>query len=136
MGNQFLLVAMVVILAFFFFMSWRNNRKRQRDEAEKSSKLVKGVEVMTSSGLFGTVESVDLENNKVVLETSPGNFITVHRQSIGRIETPAADEPVVPAEGDAASNIDAANEQARAAAENTSGEPAYGERTTPDKNDD
>jgi len=144
MGNPTLIVVMIVVIGFFFFWSWRGNRKRQQAEAEKSSQLVKGVEIMTSSGIFGTVESVDLENNKVVLETSPGHFITVHRQAISRIETPAetsADSAQAAATTGTgtettASAIDAANADARAEAAKADGEPEFGERVQPTKHDE
>ncbi|GAA4155465.1 hypothetical protein GCM10022286_04450 [Gryllotalpicola daejeonensis] len=141
-NNPTLLIVMVVIIGFFFFWSWRGNRKRQAAEAEKSAQLVKGVEVMTNAGIFGTVESVDLENNKVVLETSPGNFLTVHRQAISRIETPAessVDSASTDAAGTAtsASAIDAANAEAHAQAANTADQkPAFGERVDQPKNDE
>jgi len=137
MNNSVLLVVMVVIIAFFFFWSWRGNRKRQAAEAEKSSQLVKGVEIMTNSGIFGTVESVDLENNKVVLETSPGNFLTVHRQAVARIETPAeASADTTASTGANASAIDAANADAQAQAAKTAEQPEFGERIQPTEHDE
>ncbi|GAA4193368.1 hypothetical protein GCM10022288_27060 [Gryllotalpicola kribbensis] len=142
MSNPTLLIVMVVIIAFFFFWSWRGNRKRQQAEAEKSSQLVKGVEVMTNSGIFGTIESVDLENNKVVLETSPGNFLTIHRQAISRIETPVeASADTAPTDAGAetsASAIDAANAAAQAEAAKAADqqEPEFGERVQPTKRDE
>ncbi|GAA4172415.1 preprotein translocase subunit YajC [Gryllotalpicola koreensis] len=140
-NNPTLIVLMVVIIGFFFFWTWRNNRKRQRDEAEKSSQLVKGVEIMTNSGIFGTIESVDLENNKVVLETSPGQFLTVHRQAISRIETPlpASDDSDTAESSTAASSsaIDQANAEAQAqAAKAADQKPEFGERIPPTKSDD
>jgi preprotein translocase subunit YajC len=141
MDNSFLIIAMVVIIAFFFFWTWRNNRKRQRDEAEKTSKLVPGAEVMTNFGLFGTVHSLALEENKVVLEVSPGTLVTVHRQTIARIEEPQATEPATDAPTEApatnAGAIDDANAQAQAEAAKTADEPEFGERITPSpKNDE
>ncbi|MCL2516359.1 MAG: preprotein translocase subunit YajC [Microbacteriaceae bacterium] len=119
MGNSTLLVVMVVILAFFFFWTWRNNRKRQKAEAEKAAQLQPGVDVMTNFGLFGTIHSLDLENNKVVLELSPGTLVTVHKQAISRIETPAsADDEDVAAP--VSSAIDDANAAAQAQANQAS----------------
>lgn len=143
-SNPTLIVLLVVIVGFFFFWTWRSNRKRQRDEAEKSSRLVKGVEIMTNSGIFGTIESVDLENNKVVLETAPGQFLTVHRQAISRIETPAqasADaDPADTSETNAsttASAVEQANAEAQAEAAKTADQkPEFGERIQPTKNDE
>lgn len=146
MGNSVLLPVMVVIIAFFFFWTWRGNRKRRRDEEQKTAQLVKGVEVMTNFGLFGTVDSIDLDNNKVVLEVSPGTLITVHRQTIARIETPAdAVAPDAVGTGDvtttthtstSSSAIDAANAAAQAQAARASDQPEFGERTTPTRKSD
>jgi len=139
-SNPPLIVLMVVIVGFFFFWTWRNNRKRQRDEAQKSSQLVKGVEIMTNSGIFGTIESVDLENNKVVLETAPGQFLTVHRQAISRIETPAqasVEDDANPTDATTASAVDQANAAAQAEAAKTADQkPEFGERIQPTKNDE
>lgn len=40
-------------------------------------------------GLFGTVVSVDTEENKAVIELSPGNTATVHLQAIGKAVEPS-----------------------------------------------
>ncbi len=52
---------------------------------------------MTSFGLFGRIVDIDEAENKVVLELSPGNTATVHRQAVTKIVEPAviADEPAV-----------------------------------------
>ena len=44
---------------------------------------------MTSFGLFGRIVSIDDDENKVVLELSPGNLATVHRQAVTKIVEPA-----------------------------------------------
>jgi len=141
MSSSLLLPVLVVFIAFFFFWQWRSNRRRRAEEDKKASQLVKGVDVMTNFGLFGTVESVDLENNKVVLETSPGHFVTVHRQAIGRIETPAAttettatDVAATPVEttDTTSSAIAEANAAARAQASGATDQPKFGERKSDD----
>lgn len=81
-------VIIVVIIALMF----RNGRKRQRDAAAMASGLKPGAEVMTGSGIFGRVVSFDEAENKIVLETSPGNTLTIHRQAIGRVVTPVAED--------------------------------------------
>jgi len=120
-SNPTFLIVMVVILAFFFFWTWRNNKKRRQAEAEKTAQLQPGVEVMTNFGLFGTVDSIDAENNKVQLEISPGTVVTVHKQTIARIETPAdeAAADAAPA-ATASSAVDEANAAAQAQADQAS----------------
>ena len=43
-----------------------------------------GAKVMTTFGVFGTVLSIDEENNQVTIESGPGTVLRVHRQAIGR----------------------------------------------------
>ena len=86
--------AILVVLVLFMF---RNGRKRQRDMAALADSLKPGAEIMTTFGLYGTVESFDEAENKVVLRTGPTSEVTVHRQAVGRVVTPPAgtDEPLV-----------------------------------------
>ncbi len=81
---------------------------------------------MTNFGLFGTILSIDAESNKVVLETSPGNTVTVHRQVIARVVEPSE---ATDAESDAEQPAEHVAEQPVI----LNGEPQYGERV--DKND-
>ncbi|MBT1003705.1 preprotein translocase subunit YajC [Paenarthrobacter sp. DKR-5] len=84
-------LALLAIFAVFIFMTFRRQKKAQRQQQEQQAQMGPGVEVMTSFGLYGTVVSVDDAENKVVLELSPGNTATVHRQAVTKILTPAAD---------------------------------------------
>jgi preprotein translocase subunit YajC len=84
--------AILVVLVLFMF---RNGRKRQKDQQTLAQSLKPGAEIMTTFGLFGTIESVDEAENKIVLRTGPTSEVTVHRQAVGRVVTPApgSDEP-------------------------------------------
>ncbi|MCU1437672.1 MAG: yajC [Naasia sp.] len=106
---------MLAVLAMLIFFMFRNSRKRQKDVQSMQERTQPGVEVMTNFGLFGTIVSIDDEDNKVLLETSPGTVLTVHRQTIAKIITPdevVADDTV---ETVGAAELDAAD-------------PSYGER--------
>lgn len=81
-----LLVLLLVVMIIFMF---RNNKKRQRDAESMKNNLVPGVELMTGSGLFGTVVSIDDEANKIVIESTPGTLLTIHRQAIARLIDPS-----------------------------------------------
>jgi preprotein translocase subunit YajC len=81
-------VIIVVIVGLMF----RNGRKRQRDAAAMTSGLKPGAEIMTSSGIFGTVVSIDEAENKITLQTGPSSELTVHRQAVSRIVTPVAED--------------------------------------------
>ncbi|MFJ5696705.1 preprotein translocase subunit YajC [Arthrobacter sp. NPDC093139] len=83
-------ILLFVMLGIFIFMMFRRNKKTQQQQAALQSQFAPGVEVMTSFGLFGRIVSIDNEENKVVLELSPGNLATVHRQAVTKILEPAA----------------------------------------------
>ncbi|MGV8886256.1 MAG: preprotein translocase subunit YajC [Microbacteriaceae bacterium] len=92
---QYVLLALLAVGIFFLFRSSRKNKQRQE---ELKSQIVPGVEVMTNFGLFGTLLSVDELSNVAELETSPGNVVRVHRQTIAKVVEPtegenAGDEP-------------------------------------------
>jgi preprotein translocase subunit YajC len=90
-------ILLFVMLGLFVFMMFRRNKKTQQQQAEMQSKFAPGVDVMTSFGLFGRIVSIDEAENKVVLELSPGNEATVHRQAVTKVmEQPAEETPVVP----------------------------------------
>lgn len=89
-----LTIVMVVILAALIFFMFRNSRKRQKDQAETRSKMVPGAEVMTNFGLYGTLLSVNEDDNTALVETSPGTVLKVHRQVLARVVEPTATEPV------------------------------------------
>lgn len=89
------LILMVAFLAVIIFFMFRNSRKRRRDAEKLQEQVVVGADVMTNFGLFGTIVSMDEDENKVDLVTGPGTIVTVHRQTIGRVispEEPVADE--------------------------------------------
>ena len=86
-------IIMLAVLAVLIFFMFRNSRKRQADARSLQSKVQPGAKVMTNFGVFGTILSMDEEENQVRLETSPGTVLTVHRQTIARVVEPAAVAP-------------------------------------------
>lgn len=101
-------IIMLAVLAVLIFFMFRNSRKRQADARELQSKVQAGAKVMTNFGVFGTILSIDEEDNQVLLETSPGTVLTVHRQTIARVVEPKVEDL------DEAAAVD--------------GEPEFGER--------
>jgi preprotein translocase subunit YajC len=95
-SSAFSLLFLVVIFAvgYMFFIRPRSQQaRRQRDTLME---LSAGDEVLTGAGIFGTV--LDVESDRVTLETAPGTRITVLRSTIARRipdavpETPSWDE--------------------------------------------
>ncbi|MFJ7749317.1 preprotein translocase subunit YajC [Arthrobacter sp. NPDC097144] len=107
-GFSFSSLLLPILLALFIFMMFRKQKKTQKTVQDQRTQMVPGTEVMTQFGLFGTILSINSEENKAVLELSPGNTATVHLQALTKVVTqqPAAaeDAPVVP---DDASSITA-----------------------------
>ena len=82
-------------LAFLIFTMFRRQRKAQQQVKDMRTQMEPGTEVMTQFGLFGTIASIDQENNKAVLELSPGTFATVHTQALSKV---VQQEPAVASE--------------------------------------
>ena len=85
-----LTLMMVAVLALMVVFMFRNSRKQKADREALQSKIVKGANVMTQSGIFGTIQSIDAETNEVLLETTPKVVLRVHRQSIANVVGDAA----------------------------------------------
>ncbi|MHA7223159.1 preprotein translocase subunit YajC [Arthrobacter sp. RHLT1-20] len=90
-------ILLFVMLGLFVFMMFRRNKKTKEQAATLQSQFAPGVEVMTSFGLYGRIVEIDDDENKVLLELSPGNTATVHRQAVTKIVEPVAvdEEPAV-----------------------------------------
>jgi preprotein translocase subunit YajC len=85
-------LVLIGVLAWLLFFRPRSQQaKRQRQDLMT---LEVGDEVLTGAGIFGTV--VDLEDDRVVLETAPGSRVTVLRSTIARrlTEPPVYDDEV------------------------------------------
>ena len=119
MDQNILTIVMVVVLAALIFFMFRSSRRRQKQQQELQKQVVPGASVMTNFGVYGTIVSIDEENNKVELETSPGHILTVHRQTIGRVESvPEVEENTSDATASEAPSLD--------------DQPQYGERIEKD----
>ena len=111
-------IILVIVLLMF-----RNGRKRQRDQAALTDGLKPGAEIMTTFGLFGTIESIDEQENRIVIKTGPNSQATIHRQAIGKVVTPVAQDGTQ-LNGDPVVLDDAA------------ADPSFGERVESEKRDD
>ncbi len=126
-------IIMLVVLAALVIFMFRNSRKRKAAAEALKSEIVPGKEIMTNFGLFGTLLSIDEVTNVAEVETSPGNIVRVHRQTIAKVVEPTD------VDGDAPRSVEEAMERANreAAAKETElnqdhaipvGEPEFGER--------
>ena len=100
-GGSMLMLIAFAILAVMLFLSFRKGKKVQQQQAEMRSTLAPGVEVMTGAGIFGTVVSVDAENQRVTIETAPGTRMDVHLQGVTNVVEPTAAAAATPADDEA-----------------------------------
>ena len=79
------LLPFVLILVAFYFLIVRPARTRQRAAVELQERLAPGVEVMTTSGIYGTVVGVD--DTSIQLEVAPGTTLRVAKPAVGQVLT-------------------------------------------------
>jgi preprotein translocase subunit YajC len=109
-GSSFLpLLFILLIFGAMYFLFIRPQQRRNRDLQAMQSRLGPGDEVMTGSGIYGTVSEIDEANGTVDLEISPEVVVRFARGAIARVVTPAAHDEVVDEpedETDAETNTD------------------------------
>lgn len=81
-GSALSLVFLVVLFAIVYFAFLRPRSQAARRQRNALMELSSGDEVLTAAGIFGTV--LDVEGDRVTLETAPGTRITVLRSTIAR----------------------------------------------------
>ncbi len=74
------MVPMIAIMFVFFFFIIRPKAKQQKAQQEFTAQLKRGDEVLTSSGIFGTIEG--LTEKFVTLEVAQGVRIRVLRSTV------------------------------------------------------
>lgn len=92
MGGLELLLPLLLLLPLILIMM--RTRRQQREMAELQERLSPGQEVMTTSGLFGTV--VEVRQDAVVLQVANGVRTRWAKPAIARVipdssKAPAAD---------------------------------------------
>jgi preprotein translocase subunit YajC len=78
-SGLFLILAMLIL---FWFVLMRPARNQQKRTQKLQRELAVGDEVVLSSGIFGTIRS--LEDGRLQLEVAPGVEVTVARQAVVR----------------------------------------------------
>ncbi|MGV8977558.1 MAG: preprotein translocase subunit YajC [Cellulomonas sp.] len=99
MDNAPFLVIILIAFGAMWLMSSRT-RKQQRAAADFRSHLATGQDVMTGSGMFGTVIAVD--DDVITIESTPGNETRWLRAAIAKVIEP----PVDAAEDDETDDLD------------------------------
>jgi len=85
-------VVLVVLLAIPLIGIWllvRGQQRRTQQAAELAAGLRVGQDVITTSGLYGTVASLD--DVSVTLLVAPGVELLFDRRAVGRVRDDASD---------------------------------------------
>lgn len=94
------LIPFVLILLAFYLLIIRPARSRSRAALELQERLAPGVEVMTTSGMYGTI--VEIDEDSISLEVAPGTTIRFAKAAVGQVRSPEL--------ADAASDADDADD--------------------------
>jgi preprotein translocase subunit YajC len=71
-ANLWPYLIVIVLLGAFMLVSVRNRRRQAAEDAVRVSRIGVGSEVMTTSGLYGTVVSKHDDDGTVLLAIAPG----------------------------------------------------------------
>lgn len=80
------LLPFIVIIVVFYLLFMRPQQKRRQQEMQMQSNLSPGQEVLTKSGMYATV--VEVRDDDIELEISPGTRIRMIKAGIGDVLTP------------------------------------------------
>lgn len=88
MGFEFLFL-IVAMLGLMFWMSSRQ-RKQQKAQQEFRNELIPGQEVMTASGLFGTIVDIDDANDRITLDSAGSRSVWLRAAISKRVDAPVS----------------------------------------------
>jgi preprotein translocase subunit YajC len=85
-GNPISLLILLALPVVLYLMLRSQRRKAaQQQNVQRSAEV--GDEIMTTSGIFGTIVDEDEDDGTVVVEIAPGTNITMIRAGIARVVT-------------------------------------------------
>ncbi len=73
---------LALMFAFFYFFIIRPQRKRQQQQAQLTSSLKPGDRVITYSGIYGTIESMD--EDTIVIKVESGATVRMARMAVAQ----------------------------------------------------
>ncbi|HEY8471896.1 MAG TPA: preprotein translocase subunit YajC [Natronosporangium sp.] len=101
-GLLFPLLMIGGLFLIFYFLMIRPQKRRRQMLEKLQSELSVGDEVMTTSGLYGTV--AELDDKTVILETSEGVYSRYARGAIMEVVTSSSSEAGSGADADSTSD--------------------------------
>jgi preprotein translocase subunit YajC len=86
-------IVLLLGLLVLVYLNFAGRRRAQRNRAALDQRLVPGAQVVTTSGLHGSVDDVD-DDGTVLLEIAPGWVTRWEKAAVARIiDTPTDDVP-------------------------------------------
>lgn len=102
-SNTVIWIILIALLGAMWFMS-RRSRQQQQKAQEFRNNLKPGDEVMTHSGMLGTV--VEVEGDNITLESGPGSRSRWIRAAIAKVVEPTTEVADVDDEADDEDDVD------------------------------
>jgi preprotein translocase subunit YajC len=78
------LLLIAVFVAFFYFLAIRPQRRRQQELQQLQRSLKPGDEIVTMSGIYGTVTEIE-DGGTVLIEISEDTEVRIAAASIGQV---------------------------------------------------
>lgn len=88
---------LILIFGVFYFLLIRPQQVRQKEIKRSLSALKRGDRVVTAGGILGTVQKVREGSDEIELEIAPTVRVTVLRDTISSVLTPAVANDSKPA---------------------------------------
>lgn len=76
------IVPMILIFVVFYFLLIRPQEKKRRSQETLVSGVKKGEEIVTNSGMFGTVTKINDSDNTILVELAKGVEVKMFKSSI------------------------------------------------------
>jgi len=83
------LIMMVIIFAIMWFFMIRPQQKKQKEIQNFRAGIVRGTQIVTAGGIYGTVKDIDEAANTLKVEIANGVCIKVDRGSVFASPQPA-----------------------------------------------
>ncbi len=87
-SSPFAPIALMLLLGgMLYFVMIRPQQKRAKAQQATVGQAQVGDEIITQSGIYGTITDIDEEEGTVTLQIAPGTEILMMRAAIGRLLT-------------------------------------------------
>jgi len=95
-GNPLMsFLPMILLVVGFWFLIIAPQRKKQKEHDKMISELKSGDEIITASGIYGTITSV--KTDRIVVKIADNTRIEITKNSVGNKVTDTKDKEAKPA---------------------------------------